>query len=226
MSSVVDIFCSFTYIVYIMSLEYEIINKNVTPPGGWVYTQPESGRTFRHYSFNAFMDAIREHRLGNGYPISADWQAEIINGICRDNLKMFPDYCQRSNQSSVVRRFSFGSSMSFLSMLWEWISAGRPFVEQEEAERRAEICSTCPFNQSLVYSCGSCFTAIINLISKIIGRRKTRNDSKLGSCGICSCSLQAAVHFPLEAQQKTLSEDIKNDFKSVISYCWKAQGLK
>jgi len=207
-----------------MPIDFEIINTNSTPPGGWEYKQPESGRVFKHYSYEAWTNAIREHRLGNGYLMTADWQLELQDQLCKKNPNLFPGTCRRVNMLGRKRRFSFGATMSFLGMLWKWLRDGRPMVEQEEAERRAAICVTCPYNQPLQHSCGACFSSMLKWISKIVGDRKTENDDKLGSCGICSCSLKPAVHFPLAAQQDNLSEDIKNDFRQ-IEYCWKRENL-
>jgi len=62
--------------------------------------------------------------------------------------------------------------------------------------------------------------AVLTLIHGILGKRKTELDNSLGACLICSCSLKAAVHVPVDVQREGLSEELKNDFDE-IKYCWK-----
>jgi hypothetical protein len=62
--------------------------------------------------------------------------------------------------------------------------------------------------------------AVITLISSIIGNRKTDKDNDLGACLVCSCSLKAAVHVPIDIQRAGLTEEIKGDFDK-IKHCWK-----
>ena len=65
-------------------IEFRILDGNTTPPGGWQYVQPESGRIFKHYSRDAFFGEIQSHRLANGY--------EITSGLERaDRGRNLPD---------------------------------------------------------------------------------------------------------------------------------------
>ena len=175
---------------------------------------------FYHYARQPFLDAIRNHRLGNEIPINADWIAELDDQMCRYNPSWMGVTCRRIGAKLGPRRLSFGATMSFLQMLGRWISDGHPYVEQEVAEERAKICSGCPNNVPSSFSCGNCETKIQQIISVIGGKRSTSLDDKLNSCSICSCNLKAAVHFPLEAQAAGLSEEIKAELNAV-PWCWK-----
>jgi hypothetical protein len=206
-----------------MPLEFELRNVNETPPNGFEYTQPESGRVFSDYTYDRFIKDIRDHRLGNGYPITPTWEEELQDEMCRKHPHWFPDHCKRID-SPKLRKVSFASALSFLGMLSRWAFKGAKFVPQEEAERRANICLTCPLNQPLQLGCGACQSTILQGISNLMGSHTTTLDEKLGACGICSCSLKVAVHFPLEAQQFSLTEQMKQEFKD-LGYCWKAEGL-
>lgn len=203
-----------------MSIEFEVINKSESPPGGWRFTQRESGREFHHYAYQPFLNEIRDHRLANEYTISADWEAEIQDQLCRENSHWFPLTCRRIGAKSGPRRLSFAATISFLQMLGKWVATGAPYVEAEVAEERAAICSSCPHNVRSEFGCGNCSAQIHKIISAIGGKRSTSLDDKLHSCGICSCSLKSAVWFPLEAQGEGLSEDIKAELNAV-PWCWK-----
>jgi hypothetical protein len=201
-------------------LEFEIINHDESPPGGWYYTQPESGRHFRHYAYQAFLDQIRDHRLGNEYPVSPDWIKEIENQMCLDHPEWGNTVCRRTDARSGTRRHSFAATMSFFQMLGKWILSGLPHVEPEVAEERAKICATCPNNVRSEFGCGNCETKVQKAISWLLGNRTTSIDDKLYSCGICSCNLKVAVHFPLGAQESNLTPEIKQELRDV-PWCWK-----
>jgi hypothetical protein len=62
--------------------------------------------------------------------------------------------------------------------------------------------------------------AVISLMSSIIGNRKTERDNDLGACLVCSCSLKAAVHVPIDVQREGLTEEINREFDK-IKHCWK-----
>lgn len=205
-------------------IEFEIIDTSESPPNGWRYVQPESGRPFRHYAHQTFLNQIRDHRLGNGFPISADWIAEIHDGMCRDNPDWFPRVCRRANTKSGPRRLSFAATMSFLQMLGKWVTDGAPYVEQEVAEERAVTCVSCPNNVYSEFGCGNCTTQIQQIISVIGGKRSTLLDDKLHSCSICSCNLKASVHFPVASQKSNLTSEMVEEFKQV-PYCWKGREL-
>ena len=209
-----------------MALEFESPNKDQTPPGGWDYTQPETGSHFNGYAYTRWLDQIRTHRFANDLPISADFNMEMDDQL----VKRHPEWVQmgiarRIKHDFKVRRFSFAGTLGFLKMLYNWNRDGRPMVDQSEAERRARICETCPYNQKLSFGCGACFSTVMEWIAKIRGDRQTPQDENLGSCGICSCSLKASIHFPIEAQTANLSDEIKADLIS-IEHCWKGKELR
>jgi hypothetical protein len=122
------------------------------------------------------------------------------------------------------RKLSLTSVMSFLGMMKAWaqstLSGKDAFVSQEEAERRSSICANCPMNVTLQFSCGACMGAVITLMSSIIGNRKTEQDKDLGACLVCSCSLKAAVHVPVDVQREGLTNEINQEFDKIVN-CWK-----
>lgn len=204
-----------------MPKEYEIPSIETGPSGGWKYTQPESGKTFEHYDHETWLRQIQDHRLGNGYPISHDWIAQLHDEACKQNPHWQGKTCRRIVGNKPTRRaLSFAAALSFLKMLTKWALDGAKLEDQEEAERRAAICAGCPYNVTLSFGCGACMSTVLAAIKGLLGKRATTQDKKLGACGICSCSLKASVWFPASTQFNSLDEDTKDQFRKV-EFCWK-----
>lgn len=87
---------------------------------------------------------------------------------------------------------------ALVATLVRWLRTPcRELVPQEEAERRAKICSECPLQVSVKAPCGPC--AISNKRSFYLVRqgRATKLDIRLKICGRLSQDNQTAVHLPL-----------------------------
>lgn len=212
-----------------MPVEFQLADRSTTPPGGWRWVQPESGRVFQHYSRDAFYKEIQAHRLGNGYEITPTWREEIEDQLCRDHPEWGRQICKRTQPLGPRKPISFAALQSFLNVIVAWIqnfAAGRdPFVDQAEADRRAAICTNCEFNANLGFSCGACADIVFRALSGILGgTRSTPYDEHLGGCSICSCALKVAVWTPLEVQQRGLNEELREEFK-MVPWCWKKENL-
>lgn len=76
-------------------------------------------------------------------------------------------------------------------------SSEKRFVEQEEAERRAEVCLTmndgkaCPYNRK--DACFGC-DGIYTLVKIWFRGKKTTKDDRLFACNVCGCLNSAQVH--------------------------------
>lgn len=209
-------------------IEFQISDRATTPPGGWHYVQPQSGRVFNNYSREAFFREIMDHRLANGYELTPTWQEEIEDQICRAHPEWGREICRRTEPLGLRKPISFAAMQSFLNVMGAWVldvvRGGNVYVDPEEATRRAVICAGCEFNVPMGFSCGGCADRILRGLTRVIASRETPYDDKLGSCAICSCALRAAVWLPLEAQQAGIGEELRAEFRKV-NYCWKNQGL-
>ena len=205
-------------------IEYELIDRSGSPPGNWRIKVPQTGVEFKHYDYRAITNAYKSHCNANGILLSPNWEEEFLSEMCKQNPNWGSKCIPNSSKKVTRRRLSLTAVLSFLNMMRIWaqstLSGKDAFVSQEEADRRAGICVGCPFNTTLQFSCGACMGAVLTLIQGVIGKRKTQYDSRLGACLVCSCSLKAAVHIPIDIQRQGLSEDIKKDFND-INYCWK-----
>lgn len=165
------------------------------------------------------------HNKGNNYEMPPDWEEIFHDELCKQNPHYGIQTCQRISNGGRIARSAvmFAAAFSYGKVLLEFIKAGGQYVSQEEANERASICRGCPMNGRENWGCGSCSQRIQELVEKLLGKRETPLDADLGYCGICSCSLKASVHYPLEAQAKGVTDEMMESFESVSNYCWKAK---
>lgn len=205
-------------------IDFEIPNVRDAPHGRWRYTHPISGHIFDHYDYSTIEREVIAHNKGNGYEMPPDWREVFQDAMCKEN-KWGKETCRRIVGGRIARSaISFADAMSFGKVLLKFFTSKKTdagkFVDQEEANRRAEICRNCPLNVAESWSCGSCSQMIQDLVQSISGEKKTPYDNELGFCGICHCSLKASVHYPLEAQAKGVNDEMVEKFKET-GYCWK-----
>lgn len=188
---------------------------NDTPRGGWVYTQPESGMTFRENHPKALQAAVWSHRLSLpdlNMQTGGGWEEQFWHDYCEQNPQV------ASEEIDAPRYFpNLSDIWNFLQTLWNWKRQGGQFVTQEEAERRANICLTgangqpCPHNEQFA-PCLGC-RGISSEVEKLIEGRRTSQDQKLFVCTACGgCHIPTKLHFPLEAI--VVSEE------KLPAWCW------
>lgn len=92
-------------------------------------------------------------------------------------------------------------------------------VSQEEADRRAGICTMCEQNRpASLWGCPGCtgvLTEIADNLLDLTGGRTTSSDRTLEHCGVCACSLKIIVHAPLE-----VLHEHRNPEHVFPSHCW------
>lgn len=174
-------------------------NPKETPSGYWRFPRDPSSprRDEQAMIYGGDLDTlvarISEYRIINEIPLG-DPRAEAEDFLCREtNAECLPVRPRGFFAGMLVK----GEDLArFVSALAAWMTSA-DVVPQEEAERRAEICLGCKFHSNLSESsCAGCY-GLAGRIAGIIGGRKTRLDSDLKFCGICSCSLQVVVYAPL-----------------------------
>lgn len=129
-----------------------------------------------------------------GYPTSGRLAEEIETAIC-ENLNFEDQTAHCENGFRPPKAVHWQEVKNFLTTATSWFVAGRPLVAQEEAERRAGICVTCPYNVGLA-GCAICTTTLGELREKLL-KRSTIHDPGLNACGICGCDNKTQVHVPI-----------------------------
>lgn len=117
---------------------------------------------------------------------------------------------------------NFKNVKSFVQFLWNWKLSGSQLVDQNTANIRASICSTCHNNNpggDVRGGCGVCNKmgnrAIDGIRDEIISGNRTTGDGDLKTCGICGCDLRILVWIP----NAVLTEPV--DANAYPSFCWR-----
>lgn len=61
-------------------------DKTTTPPGGYRYTQPETGVNFHFFTWHQMLEEVGKHRLANALDTTWDWDQRLENDVCLQNL--------------------------------------------------------------------------------------------------------------------------------------------
>lgn len=193
------------------------INKSVVPPGGFVYVEPASGVEFRHTVFDEILNRVRLHRIANGFPLPPGWQDEVESAMCEHHGPETWQFVDESSDNREPRRVHISDVLNFVAVVRAWVAAeqGEKFVSPEEAERRAEICAGCPYNQA-IDGCQPC-QDLAGKVYRLLGGRTTKWDHMLKGCAICSCS-GAQVHITLRILHKGVPPEMNEKFPTG---CWK-----
>lgn len=198
-----------------------LINRDQTPPDGFRYTHVETGYVSRAIDAYNWMLGIAAHRKANNLPPITAAQAE--DQLC---LILPPGNCEYDSEERGTRiwvntRLNWHQIVEGTKAYVALIASGFKTVEQEEANRRAAICSSC-YLKTPPQGCGSCLK-IAQLIIGDVAAKTTPHDSYLvnQACSVCSCPVKSIVHFPLSALDKADSPEKQEAFPT---FCWRKVG--
>jgi hypothetical protein len=204
-------------------------------PGlGWRALQPETGAIISGLAMDDLRVNVLRYREANGLPVEVNFRRQLEDQIC---MAMDPEERERkcrpllpNDQTNppYIRKFRSGLgdlenfAKAVKSVLDTGVQGDPVSVSQQEADRRAEICSTCPFNLPLgnCWSCG----ALGNLYRGIAGGKYSHFDGALQSCDVCGCDNRTQIHFSKEVLNRAagLQGFKKQDFPDK---CWKKELL-
>lgn len=186
-----------------------------TPRDGWSYTEPCTGKKFWHTSIKVLTGMVWNHRMSLPdlqMDVDGGWQDRLLHDICLQNEHLVCDDTEDKG-----RWVGMGNVWRFIETMTSWVMRGGGFVTQEEAERRATICSSgmdgkpCKHNEH-INGCMGC-KGIGSALGKILNGRTTSKDQELNVCTACGgCALKAKVWFPREV--------ISVDESKLPSWCW------
>ena len=165
------------------------------PPDGYRYKDPESGFVCHSFDYSDWVQQEKKHLEGNGRKVPFDLELIMQEQLC---MTLPPGWCSYDPPNSVVLATLEGKDiMHAASTFGSWVLNGMPLVEQEEADRRALVCSRCYLNVS-ISGCGVCQA----VVDKLAGSLTSKHDRFIRKCAACKCNLRAKVHFPLEVLDK------------------------
>lgn len=200
-----------------------LIEPDTVPPDGYRYFQPETRVTVRGGDYYDLFLKVKQHRVANNIPLGAQWQDEVEDQLCR---ALPPGFCKQTDPNrdkvNVMTRVTWTDIEHGTSVMVNWALAGLPYVDQALAEERADICTRCFYNVQIQERCGGC-GALVNLVHRAIGGRKTASDPLLRSCAVCKCSNAVQVHFPIDQLAKGVPPEMLKQFPD---WCWKKNEIE
>jgi len=184
------------------------------PPDGYRYVDPESGFLSHSFDYTDWVDKERNHLKANGKEVPHDLNDQMEEQLCKT---LPPGWCNYDDphRNRPLMQIEWPDVLRASETFARWVAGGMELVDQQEAERRATICTRCYFNVQMG-GCSACQAAIqrlsVNLTSK--------HDSYLKSCAVCKCYLKAKVHFPLKALDTG-----ENKLQEMYpEFCWLKKG--
>lgn len=194
-------------------------NKDVSPPGGWRCLMPETGQVFSGASSHQVINQLRASYKANGYPEPANYASMVEAYVC----SKVPDYCTGNEPSyKPVEGFTFHTVLQGMRTITSWLwqsglKGARQYAPQAQADKRAETCVGCSFNDE-PQGCTSCNASSMKAAIRIVvGDKTTPFDAQLKACRVCQCDTKAKVHFP----HKVLYDHMPDDqLAKLPAHCW------
>lgn len=199
----------------------KLSSRSKVPPGLFRYRHPISGTEFNRHAWNLLRDDIGNHTRANNYaPVTDD---EIEAQMCeRMGDTVADQYCTGSGLSVNGITLHWREVMSGTAVFLSDLFAGRPRVNQQEAERRAAICAPCPRNSIYAKPCGGDCPELTDVVKSIVGGGKTSLDDKLEACSVCGCANKAQIWMEIEHLAHGVGEDF---IEKAPETCWKRAEL-
>lgn len=190
-------------------------NRDLSPPDFFRYTHAETGHNTTAMDWYTWQTQIKDHRRDNSLPEISPAQAE--DQLCQT---LPPEWCQHAenNRQWVNTRLSWRDIVEGAKAYAKFALSGFQSVSQEEANRRAKICSSCYLSVPL-QGCGAC-TAMATVITGSVAQKKTPYDDRLSrkACAACKCPTRSIVHFPLSLLEQADTPQIQAAF---APFCWR-----
>lgn len=193
--------------------------------GSYSLSMPEKGMVGFGTAFDGLVRSCKEWRKANGFPIGLGYDEELEVEVCRK----YPAECVETDSRVPPTQIRYGvdTVLQGTRVLARFNLEGRPFVEREEAERRAKICSGCSWNLDHQRPCGGGCGGIKELVLSIVGSQGTSQDHNLRVCSVCKCWNAAAVWIPMSILAKDLDQEQENQFLFAFEQmgCWRGEWL-
>lgn len=189
------------------------------PPGGWRFKHIDTGYVSVGTTFQDLVKKVAQYRQNHSVPIVSEGYARLADEIEADICASLEpadrvSYCDTKFRP--LTGIHWKEVARFLHTLAAWVVAGFEKVPQEEAERRASICATCPLNVGLA-GCAICRSSL-KAGRDALMQAATTQDDRLQACGVCGCDLKTSVHVPISVLRQGRE-------LAYPEWCWKARGV-
>lgn len=222
-----------------------IKNRRANVPNGYLYVQKETGwdasKVIPHTisDFNAVCQAIRQHRMSNPQfklntslpAIEAELEAVTVARIAaipgakdvylQDVGSAQPSFHQAPTQSLQAAVAAVKAVSAGAKTILDFEESGDSPVSNELATRRAEVCATCPKNETGDLTRFFTIPAAARIKAQLERAHNmkltTVLDEKLNVCSSCLCPLKLKVWFPLKFILNHMNSDVESNLDS---RCW------
>lgn len=177
-----------------------------SPPGGrFPYLQQETGFRFAELDFESLLKVVKAHRDANNLPIGTNFRYEVMDECCRELLSTYPNWTgaiDDEGRAAILpgRKWNLEDVKGFLTTVTKFFMSGGSLVAQEEANRRADICTRCPKNADMA-ECWSC-RGVTGIIQNLRKGKTTPSDDRLKICMACGCDLKTKVWLEKDVMQR------------------------
>lgn len=164
---------------------------------GWFYKVDDTKTVLVSYGWPSLIADVKAHMAGNGIAEPLTIEAIMGDFMCQ----YIPEWCDEIRPEREERLAAWKMMKRFYKAVEARWSLGQ--VSQEEAERRAAICATCPKNtDQLVEFCLGCHTRdLLGKMTDFVRSKRTIYDDKLKNCSACHCRLALKVWMPKEGME-------------------------
>ena len=189
--------------------------KNIEPPVGWRYVDPDTSHKTIAGDFVALIREASKHRQANSLDIPIDFPDIIEKWICdRTPTDMLTGPMEEMPVSHRVLTLAIVKKAT-QQCLKVWSKNGRQVVVPDVADGRAAKCVKCELNR-FNSACTSCI-GLNGWIRQWV-RRKTTLDKSLAVCQVCAVMNISQVHFADNIIIAMTPQVILEDFPPA---CWK-----
>lgn len=188
------------------------LNENTVPIGGrWNYRDPLTDVPFSTNDLVVLLQQVRAQRKANGIPVESGWERVVLDELCQQNPKVL---CGEAGVGEI--HMTGDDVRRFLTTLKE--QYGRELVSDEEHQRRADICLTCPkiTDVACTFPCGW----VSKMLTEMLGGRQIHRPAELHKrgCSACGCQIDAKTYYPLDVL-KSVDEKLGKQ-PDYWSSCW------
>jgi hypothetical protein len=187
-------------------------NRNMEPPGGWIYRDLDTGMwTASKKNIDDLIAQCIAHRRANDLPIPSDFAQKIETSLA---FSVSPELAidlpdDRKIGPRAITLYHVNKATNAYLLGWR-LKAGMAKVDGDEALGRAETCASCKFNNRTL--CLTC-NGSDQWIGAWTGRR-SKFDPVLGVCEQDGIILYATLH----------SKHPPHPLNGVFpAFCWKAK---
>jgi hypothetical protein len=227
-----------------------LLRIDALPPGGWIYTQSETGWKLR--SMDPFRDAAKQvasHRVANNLPRSTVDEAAVdLDAATCQRLGNDPQWCADVSfaQKKMVDISSpggvqlagddmFGTFKQVrigAEVLFDWLGMGGKPVEPSKAQLRADVCLNQCSTDDGFNKVGKLWQKMAGNVARAIHDQmlekenrsiKVQNEDRLGTCQICQCHLPLLVQVPAAILAEREPPDRLAKYPA---WCWKKREIE